>query len=139
MIRIRELDHIVLGVNDPQAMIDFYCEVLGCRLEKCKEAPGRIQLRAGNSLVGLVPVDNGPGRADAATPEGRRIGSHRFCFRVDPFDAAEIAAHLYRYDIEASELSLRYGAEGIGPSIYITDPEGNTVELKGPPDPSMTA
>jgi hypothetical protein len=29
----------------------------------------------------------------------------------------------------------RNGAEGEGPSIYLHDPEGNMVELKGPPWP----
>jgi len=33
------------------------------------------------------------------------------------------------------EFGWRYGAEGEGPSLYIEDPEGNTVELKGPPEP----
>jgi hypothetical protein len=41
-----------------------------------------------------------------------------------------LAAH----DIAITDSGQRYGAEGDGPSIYILDPDGNSVELKGPPD-----
>jgi hypothetical protein len=57
-----------------------------------------------------------------------------FCVRVDPFREEAIREHLARYGVVGSKLERRYGAEGNGPSIYIQDPEGNTVELKGPPD-----
>ena len=137
MIRIRELDHIVLRVREPRTMIDFYCDVLGCRLEKRQETLGLIQLRAGSSLLDLVPIQSELVGTSAPTNTG--ISLDHFCFRIDPFDAGQITDHLSRYGIDAGELSSRYGAEGMGPSIYIKDPEGNTVELKGPPDPSTTA
>jgi len=38
-----------------------------------------------------------------------------------------------RFGIDCGEVATRYGAEGNGPSIYFDDPEGNKVELKGPP------
>ena len=44
------------------------------------------------------------------------------------------ASHLERHGVAAGEMRNRYGAEGNGPSIYLTDPEGNRVELKGPSD-----
>lgn len=53
---------------------------------------------------------------------------------VRPFDEAAIRAHLAAYGVEVGETAPRFGADGEGPSIYIKDPEGNTVELKGPPD-----
>ena len=113
----------------------FYCEVLGCSVEKRQEAIGLIQLRAGRSLLDLVPVDGPLGRAGGAAPgrEGRNLD--HFCFRVEPFDEAAIRAQLQRFGVEAGPVEPRYGAEGEGPSIYITDPEGNVVELKGPPPP----
>ena len=55
------------------------------------------------------------------------------CLRVDPFDAAAIAAFLRAQGIDPGEVAPRFGAEGSGPSLYLADPEGNTVELKGPP------
>ena len=132
-IRIRDIDHLVLRVVDLQRMERFYCDVLGCSIEKRQDAIGLVQLRAGRSLLDLVPVDGPLGRAGGAAPgrEGRNLD--HFCFRVEPFDEAAIRAQLRRFDVEAGPLEPRYGAEGEGPSIYVTDPEGNVVELKGPP------
>jgi len=132
-IRIRDIDHLVLRVVDLAAMERFYCDVLGCSIEKRQDAIGLVQLRAGRSLLDLVPVNGPLGRAGGAAPgrEGRNLD--HFCFRVEPFDEAAIRAQLRRFDVEAGPVEPRYGAEGEGPSIYITDPEGNVVELKGPP------
>jgi glyoxylase I family protein len=133
MIRIRELDHLVLRVVDLERMLRFYCDVLGCGVERRQDAIGLVQLRAGRSLVDLVPVDGPLGRAGGAPPakEGRNLD--HFCFRVDPFDEAAIRRQLDAHGVAAGAVATRYGAEGEGPSIYITDPEGNVVELKGPP------
>jgi hypothetical protein len=55
------------------------------------------------------------------------------CLRIESFSEAALRAHLRSAGVEASAVESRYGAEGRGPSMYIFDPEGNTVELKGPP------
>jgi catechol 2,3-dioxygenase-like lactoylglutathione lyase family enzyme len=133
MIKIREIDHLVLRVVDLEAMLRFYCEVLGCHVELRQEAIGLIQLRAGSSLVDLVPVSGPLGSMGGAAPgkEGRNLD--HFCFRVEPFDEVGIRRHLEANGVQAGPTASRYGAEGQGPSIYVTDPEGNVVELKGPP------
>jgi glyoxylase I family protein len=133
MFRIREVDHLVLRVTDLDAMLRFYCEALGCTVERRQDAIGLVQLRAGRSMLDLVPVDGKLGRMGGAPPgrEGRNLD--HFCFRVDPFDADAIRAHLRAYGAEPGPVQQRYGAEGEGPSIYLEDPEGNVVELKGPP------
>ena len=135
MIRIRDIDHLVLRVVDLDAMIRFYCVALGCSMEKRQDDLGLIQLRAGNALIDLVPVDGKLGRAGGAAPgkEGRNLD--HFCFRVAPFDADAIRKHLQSAGVTAGEVESRYGAQGDGPSIYVSDPEGNTIELKGPPWP----
>jgi catechol 2,3-dioxygenase-like lactoylglutathione lyase family enzyme len=132
MIRVRDIDHLVLRVVDLDAMLAFYSGVLGCPVEKRQDDLGLVQLRAGRSLLDLVPVDGPLGRAGgaAAGTEGRNLD--HFCFRVEPFDEAAIRRDLAAAGIEAGETVQRYGAEGTGPSIYLRDPEGNTVELKGP-------
>lgn len=132
-IRIRDIDHLVLRVLDLARMERFYCEALGCSVEKRQDPIGLVQLRAGRSLLDLVPVDGPLGRAGGAAPgrEGRNLD--HFCFRVEPFDEAAIRAQLQRFGAQAGPLESRYGAEGEGPSIYVDDPEGNVVELKGPP------
>jgi glyoxylase I family protein len=135
MIRVREIDHLVLRTERLESMIAFYTDVLGMAVERRVEGIGLVQLRAGRSLVDLVPVSGELGRKGGAAPgvEGRNLD--HFCVRVEPFDEAAIRAQLQALGVEAGPTEQRYGAEGNGPSIYIQDPDGNTVELKGPPDP----
>jgi catechol 2,3-dioxygenase-like lactoylglutathione lyase family enzyme len=132
-IRIREIDHIVLRVSDLDRMIAFYGQVLGCEVVRRQDEIGLVQLRAGSSLVDLVPVDGKLGKAGGAAPgrEGRNLD--HVCFRVEPFDEGAIRRHLEACGVAAGPAAPRFGAEGEGPSIYIEDPEHNTIELKGPP------
>jgi glyoxylase I family protein len=132
MIRIREIDHLVLRVVDLDRALRFYTEVLGCTVERRVDALGLVQLRAGRSMLDLVPVDGALGRAGGAPPgkEGRNLD--HLCLRIDPFDEAEIRRELDRHGLAPGPTALRFGAEGEGPSIYVEDPEGNVVELKGP-------
>jgi glyoxylase I family protein len=131
-IAIREIDHIVLRVVQLDAMIRFYCDVLGCRIERRQDEIGLVQLRAGSALVDLVPVDGALGQAGGAAPGGEGRNLDHVCFRVEPFDEQAIRAHLAAHGVQAGPAQLRYGAEGEGPSIYLPDPENNTIELKGP-------
>jgi len=118
---ITGLDHVVLRVRDPGRAQEFYCTVLGCTVEVFQRKIGLLQLRAGDSLIDLVQSE---------MQEGRNMD--HFCLRVVPFDPAAISEHLRTHGVEPGEVVQRYGAEGSGPSIYISDPDGNTVELKGP-------
>jgi glyoxylase I family protein len=122
------LDHVVLRASDPAALEKFYIDVIGCTLELRQ---GRLaQLRAGRTLIDIVPADEeGPAKGTSRT--GGANLDH-LCLRIEPFDAAAIAKHLAAHDIECGDEASRYGAEGRGPSIYLNDPEGNGVELKGP-------
>ena len=135
-IAIRDIDHVVLRVAALQPMLDFYCNVLGCTIDRRRDDLGLVQLRAGRSMVDLVPVNGPLGRAGGAPPgrEGRNVD--HISFRLATFDEAGIRRHLEAAGVSAPPTSTRYGADGEGPSIYVTDPEGNTVELKGPPWPS---
>ncbi len=123
---IKGLDHVVLRVADLERAIGFYCEVLGCREERRVESIGLVQLRAGSSLIDLIPAESAP-QAGSANMD-------HFALRIEPFDEAALRRHLESHGVEAGEFATRYGAEGQGPSLYIKDPDGNTVELKGPPD-----
>ena len=134
MIRVREIDHLVLRTVRTEEMLAFYCQVLGMSIERHLEDLGLIQLRAGRSLVDLVPVDGELGKKGGAAPGRQGRNLDHFCVRVDPFDEAAIRERLATHGIEAGPTEQRYGAEGSGPSIYIRDPDGNTVELKGPAD-----
>jgi len=136
--RILRLDHLVLRVSDVARMIAFYRDVIGCTLEKVQERLGLHQLRAGASLIDLVDVAGPLGRAGGRAPgaEGRNLD--HLCLRIEPFDEAALREHLGRFGIAVGEVGNRYGAEGEGPSLYLQDPEGNVVELKGPPWPAAT-
>ena len=131
-IPVRGLDHIVLRVSDVDAMLAFYGEVLGCPVERHREEIGLYQLRAGAAMIDLVPVDGKLGRAGGAAPgsEGRNLD--HLCLRIEPFDEAAVVAHLAQYGIAPQgPATINFGAEGDGPSLYVDDPDGNTVELKG--------
>ena len=132
MINIQAIDHVVFRVVDLDKVARFYIDVLGARWEKKQEEIGLYQLRAGTSLIDLVPVDGKLGSMGGAAPgKGGRNIDH-VCFRVLPWNESVVLAHLRAHGIEG-EIVSRYGAEGDGPSIYLADPEGNDLELKGPP------
>lgn len=120
-INITHIDHVVLRVDDLEKMIAFYRDVCGCKLERGPGDDGLAQLRAGLSLIDLVVAD-----ADHSAPNMDHV-----CFQVDPWDADAVQQQLRRNDVSFGEVADRYGASGVGPSIYLDDPEGNTIELKG--------
>ena len=133
MIRIAEIDHVVLRVIDTAAMRRFYCDVLGCREERRQDEIGLVQLRAGSSLIDLVSVDGRLGRHGGAAPGSEGHNMDHLCLRVENYDETAILAHLQAHGVRIGELGSRYGAQGEGPSIYLYDPQGNMIELKGPP------
>ncbi len=130
---IRGLDHVVLRVSDVPRVERFYRDVIGCSLERRQDKIGLTQLRAGATLIDLVDIAGVIGREGGEAPGRQRHNMDHFCLRVDPFDGPAIARHLRAHGIEPGEAALRFGSDGEGPSIYLEDPEGNRVELKGPP------
>lgn len=133
MIAIRGIDHLVLRVVDLEAMIRFYTQALGCSVERERPDLGLVHLRAGRSQIDLITVAGELGRKGGAAPgrEGRNLD--HVCLRVEAFDLEEIRRQLAPFGVEPSEMKPRFGADGEGPSVYLTDPEGNVIELKGPP------
>jgi catechol 2,3-dioxygenase-like lactoylglutathione lyase family enzyme len=132
MITIRDIDHVVLRVTDLERMIAFYRDVLGCEVAWRRPELGLVHLRAGRAMIDLVPVDGPLGRAGGAAPGAEGRNMDHLCLRVEPFDQASIVAHLEAHGTRVGEIRPRFGAEGEGVSIYVSDPEGNVVELKGP-------
>jgi glyoxylase I family protein len=132
-IHICEIDHIVIRAVNVDAMTRFYCDVLGCSVEKVQADLGLTQLRAGRSLIDLLQVGAKLDHAENGPPGAGRNMDH-VCLRVDPFDAEALKAHLSEHGAQPGDPAPRYGADGYGPSVYLFDPEGNMVELKGPPE-----
>jgi len=130
---VQRIDHLVLRVRDLARSEAFYREVLGCEPVRRREDLGLLHLRAGASMIDLVAIEGALGRKGGAAPgtEGRNLD--HLCLRIEPFDEAAIVAHLAENGIAASAPASRnFGAEGDGPSLYFDDPDGNTIELKGP-------
>jgi catechol 2,3-dioxygenase-like lactoylglutathione lyase family enzyme len=124
---IQGIDHIVLRVRELPRSLAFYCDLLGCTVERQQPELGLTQLRAGSSLIDLVTLD---GPLGAGEPPGAARNLEHFCLTVAPFDERTLIAWLSARGIAAGEPASRYGAEGEGRSFYIEDPDGNRVELK---------
>jgi len=124
------IDHVVLRVMDLERMIDFYTRVLGCPVDHRQDALGLVHLRAGPSLIDLVDI-SGPlgGARDAPHSDGRNMD--HLCLRIADFDPDQIARDLQAQGIEPGEIGLRYGSTGQATSLYLRDPEGNGLELRG--------
>jgi len=130
-INITHIDHVVIRVNNLEDMIAFYRDVLGCKLER-GPGDGRLaQLRAGLSLIDLVDAHGPIGRHGGDVADHTAPNMDHVCFQVDPWDTEAVQEQLRHHNVDFGEVGDRYGATGIGPSIYLQDPEGNTVELKG--------
>ena len=135
-IQIVAIDHVVLRVADVERALRFYCGALGCTEERRIESLGLYQLRAGASLIDLVAVDGPLGKLGGPPPGVGARNMDHVALQLAAFDEAALRAHLVRCGVEPGDVGQRYGAQGNGPSMYIRDPDGNVVELKGPPDPA---
>lgn len=130
-INIKLIDHVVIRANNLEQMMNFYCEVLGCRLERGPGEIGLAELRAGNALIDLVDVMGSIGKKGGRAPDPDARNMDHFCVQLESWDVDVIRKYLKKHNIEVGDVVTRSGALGNGPSLYIKDPEGNTVELKG--------
>jgi catechol 2,3-dioxygenase-like lactoylglutathione lyase family enzyme len=131
-LEIGGLDHVVLRVRDLDAALHFYCDVLGCHEERRLDELGLVQLRAGSALIDLVDVGSPLGKLGGAAPGAEARNVDHFALWVPAFEESALRDHLEAHGVEPGEVAPRYGARGMGPSMYIRDPDGNVVELKGP-------
>jgi catechol-2,3-dioxygenase len=131
MIKPIAIDHIVLRSERYRELIDFYCNVIGCQLERETSTElGLTQLRAGNALIDIVDVNGELGKNGGGAPgkTGNNLG--HFCLQIAACDETELIAYLQARSIDCGEFHERYGAQGMGRSLYIHDIDGNTVELR---------
>ena len=130
-ISIRGLDHVVIRSADLERSLRFYCDVLGCNEERRIDGLGLVQLRCGESMLDLVDVAGPIGKAGGPAPGKSARNMDHFAVALEEFDEARIRSHLEQHGVEPGEVGERYGARGMGPSMYIRDPDDNVVELKG--------
>ena len=130
-LNVTGIDHIVIRVDDLSGMIEFYQDVLGCRLERGPGDFGLAQLRAGSSLIDLLDAHSDFGKQSGDLPDHNAPNMDHVCLHISPWDDAVVTQHLKHHGVEHGPIGQRYGADGQGPSLYLRDPEGNSVELKG--------
>ncbi len=134
LFQLLNLDHIVLRCSTLPPMLAFYQQHLGCTLERSLPDLGLYQLRAGKQLIDLISVDGKLGQEGGVAPGTTGHNLAHFCLRIEPYDAAALTEYFTSHNIAISPSEQRYGADGFGASLYIRDPMGNTIELKGPPN-----
>lgn len=125
-VRMRGLDHVVLRTARRDEVLAFYRDKLGCPVERTLEVIGLYQLRAGSALIDVL--DTTVFTVAQAGP-GESLYDH-FCIAIAADSVAEVIALLDAQGIPHGDPAQRYGATGDGTSIYATDPDGRTVELK---------
>jgi len=133
-IDIQAIDHIVIRAHDLSRMTAFYRDVLGCDVERESDKYKLVQLRAGTSLIDLMEVSDPNDDEDRDPQSFAAHNMDHFCVQIAPWDAEAIQAHLNLHSVKFGKIGKRYGALGDVPALYLSDPEGNTVELMGPPD-----
>jgi len=131
MIEIIGIDHLVLRTTKLNKMLTFYCDILGCTIERQTEKQlGLTQLRAGNALIDLVEVNSQLGKLGGGPATLSENNLDHFCLQLKAISPQTLINHLTSFGLSLDDFSLRYGAQGFGQSLYIKDPEGNIVELK---------
>jgi len=114
------LDHVVLRVRDQAATQRFYIDVVGCTLERVNAPLSLIHLRFGDQLIDLLPGDGDGG-----------TGMDHVCLSIRCDDLRALATSLEARGVKLEgEVRDRFGAWGVGPSLYFRDPDGYRIELK---------
>lgn len=126
---LRAIDHVVLIVDDLEAAVKWYAEVIGANEEHSLRDYGMVQLRAGASMIDLVDAASKEGEWARPPVKGGRNLDH-LCLEIGPITKKAMEAHLARHGLKVEEEGLRMGAKGQGYSWYIRDPWDHQIELK---------
>ena len=130
MIKPHALDHIVLRTDQYEKLIAFYCDVIGCVVERTLDELGLTQLRAGSALIDIVDVNKELGKAGGPPPQREGNNVDHFCLQIEPFDEGELKRYLREKGVVVDDFQERYGAQGMGRSLYLKDIVGNNIELR---------
>jgi catechol 2,3-dioxygenase-like lactoylglutathione lyase family enzyme len=119
-MKIERIDHLNLTVADIDRSVDFYKRVLGMRAESMGE--GRAALYFGQQKIHLDVA----GGTMAMSGE-KRMPAH-ICF-ITETPMSEVAAHLETCGVPVRTQGPRTGAIGTIESVYIDDPDQNSIEI----------
>jgi catechol-2,3-dioxygenase len=123
-MEIKELGHIVLYVRDLDTSRKFYRDVLGWK-EIAASPPQMVMFSSGRTHHELLLIEVGP---DASPiPAGRRIGMYHFGLKIGTTDE-ELREALRTLAVSGANITGT-ADHGVTHSLYITDPDGNEIEL----------
>ncbi len=130
LVRITEMDHIVLRVKDVEVSLGFYTETLGLKPERVEQwRAGEVRFPSArlndDTIIDLFLTDQEPiGR------DGARNQDH-FCMVIEPTDMEELKRRFEAIGVGIhSGPGKRWGSHGDGISLYVFDPDDNVVELR---------
>lgn len=126
------IDHVLLLVEGMKRAERFYTQVLGCVIESRLPQYGMLQLRAGAALIDLVDISAKEGSWAVPPVAGGRNLDH-LCLALGAHDKVRLRTHLARHRVRVIEEGVHAGSRGESFSLYVRDPSGNVIELKGPP------
>ncbi len=136
---VERIDHVVFRVRDLEQSIQFYRQLLGCEIVRNREHLGLVHMRAGASMIDLISVDGKLGSKGGSAPGKEAKNVDHLCLRIEPFSEKDLVEHLTQFGLSPlGKAEVNFGAEGDGLSLYFPDPDGNIIELKGPPGPSVS-
>ena len=131
LVKIVEMDHIVLRCRDVDASLRFYNDILGMeilRLDDFKAGNVRFpsaRLNA-DTIIDFFPSPDQP----PIGKDGIKNQDH-FCMVIEPQDMEALKSQCLSMGIEVQQgPGTRWGAHGNGTSLYIYDPDDNVVELR---------
>ena len=127
---LQTIDHAVIRAINARELVAFYVEVIGCELALDRPELGLTHLRAGEAMIDVVSIDGPLGKKGVSLAAGAGRNVDHLCLRIRPFDFEALRAHFEQFGILVAPPEKRFGAQGNGLSIYLTDPEGNGIELK---------
>ncbi len=130
LVKITELDHIVLRVKDVDVSLQFYTETLGLKAERVEQwQKGEVRFPSArlndDTIIDFFAADQQPIGKD-----GARNQDH-FCMVIEPTDMDELKSKFEAMGVEIQAgPGKRWGSHGDGISLYVYDPDDNVVELR---------
>ena len=130
LVKITEMDHIVLRNRDVEVSLKFYTEVLGMKAERVEQwRAGEIRFPSARINADTI-IDFFGSDQEPIAKDGVKNQDH-FCMVIKPTDMEELKAKFEAMGVEIQAgPGKRWGSHGDGISLYIYDPDDNVVELR---------